>query len=119
MAQADVGAGRVYSFGFQNGYAYSRRTMPIVPPEYGKREMHPLVLLATTPIAAIVGECPSVPINPIKGVEIARFGKYLIIVNHRSGPVDLLEIGAERVIPQVPSARGWLAAHSAMYLKLR
>jgi hypothetical protein len=119
IAQADIGAGLVYSFGFQYGYAYSRSTMPVVPPEFSNREMHPLVLLAKTPVAAIVGECPSVPINPIKGVEIAQFGKHIIIVNHRAGPIDLHEIDVERAVPQVPSAPGWLAAHSATYLKLR
>jgi hypothetical protein len=119
IARTSIGDGRVYSFGFEYGYAYSRRTMPIVPPEYGKREMHPLVLLARTPIAAIVGECPSVPLQPIKGVEVARFGKHVILVNHRSGPVDIRRMDAARVVPQVPGAEGWLAAHSAAYLKVR
>ena len=118
IAQTDVGKGKIFSFGFQYGHSYSRRTMPIVPPQYGKREMHPVVLLKETPIASIVGASPQAPIAPIKGVEFARFGKILIIVNHRSSPVDITGIKASKIIPQVPSASGWLAAHSAMYLKL-
>jgi hypothetical protein len=49
IAQTDFGKGSVFSFGFQFGHAYSRRTMPYVPPQYGKREMHPVVLLKKRP----------------------------------------------------------------------
>jgi hypothetical protein len=31
----------------------------------------------------------SLPMAPVKGVEFARFGKHLVIVNHRSSPVDI------------------------------
>ncbi len=118
IAQTDVGRGRVVSFGFQYGYSYSRRTMPIVPPQYGKREIHPIVLLKETPIAAEVGISPSLPIAPVKGVEFARFGNQLVIVNHRSSPVDISGIPSKRAFSQVPSAPGWLAAHSTSYLEL-
>ena len=118
IAQTDIGAGRVFSFGFQYGYSYSRRTMPIVPPGYGRREMHPVILLKETPVAALAGPSPQAPMAPIKGVEFARFGKHLIIVNHRSSPVDISGIAARRALPQVPSAPGWLAAHLATCLEL-
>lgn len=118
LAETVLGAGRVLSFGFQYGYAYSRRTMPIVPANYGKREMHPVVLLGETPVAALIGTSPLAPLRPIKGVEFARFGLSLVVVNHRASPVDLSSIPARRAIPQVPSAPGWLAAHSGTYLEL-
>lgn len=118
MAQTNIGKGRVFSFGFQYGYSYSRRTMPIVPPQYGKREMHPVVLLKETPIAALAGKSPLLPMAPTKGVEFARFGGKLVVVNHRSSPLDISGIKAKRVIELVPSAPGWLAAHSAAYLEL-
>ncbi|MGH7953592.1 MAG: hypothetical protein ACREFE_16980, partial [Limisphaerales bacterium] len=118
IAQTEIGKGKVFSFGFEYGYSYSRRTMPIVPPQYGKREMHPIVLLKETPIAAIVGASPLLPIAPNKGIGIARFGHKLIIVNHRSSPFDISGIKAQKAIPQIPSARGWLAAHAAIYLEL-
>lgn len=114
IAQTNVGKGRVFSFGFQYGYSYSRRTMPIVPPQYGKREMHPVVLLRETPIATLIGASPLAPMPPIKGVEFARFGNKFIIVNHRASPVDISRIKAARVVAQVPSALGWLAAHSGV-----
>jgi hypothetical protein len=117
IAQTELGAGCVFSFGFQYGYSYSRRTMPIVPAQYGKREMHPIVLLKETPVAALAGLAPSRPMSPIKGVEFARFGKHLIIVNHRASPVDISSIIARRVISQVPSAPSWVAAHAAVYLE--
>ena len=118
IAQTRTGKGKVFSFGFQYGHSYSRRTMPIVPSNYGKREMHPVVLLETTPVAALVGTSPLAPIAPIKGVEFARFGNRLVIVNHRSSPVDISGITAQKEIPQVPSAPGWLAAHSATFLEI-
>jgi hypothetical protein len=117
IAETVVDKGRVFSFGFQYGYSYSRRTMPIVPPTYGRREIHPVVLLKETPVAALVGSSPSLPMPPIKGVEFARFGKALVIVNHRSSPVNISGIAAERVLTQIPSAPGWLAAYSAVFLE--
>jgi hypothetical protein len=118
IAETRIGAGRVLSFGFQYGHAYSRRTMPIVPPNYGRREMHPVVLLKETPVAALVGPSPLAPLPPLKGVEFARFGQKLVIVNHRASPVDISGIAARRALLQVPSAPGWLAAHAATCLEL-
>ena len=92
--------------------------MPIVPPNYGKREMHPVVLLKETPVAAIVGPSPRSPLPPTRGVEIARFGTCCVIVNHRASPIDISGISARRALPMVPSAPGWLAAHSAVFLEL-
>ena len=118
IAQTKLGKGSVYSFGFQYGYAYCRRTMPIVPPQYGKREMHPVVLLTKTPVEKLAGVSPLAPMKPIKDVEFARFGKNHVIVNHRSSPVDISGIRANQSIPQVHSAKGLLAAHSAVVIRL-
>jgi hypothetical protein len=118
IAQTDIGKGRVFSLGFQYGHSYSRRTMPIVPPNYGRCEMHPLVLLKETPVSVLIGPSAQISMTPIKGVEFGRFGKRLVIVNHRSSPVEIGGIKASKIIPQVPSAIGWLAAHSAVYLEL-
>jgi hypothetical protein len=118
FAQTKLGTGQVFSLGFQYGYSYSRRTMPIVPSAYGRREMHPLVLLKETPVAALVGSAPHLPISPIKGLEFARFGRHLVLVNHRSSPVDIRGIRAAAAVEQVPSAPGWLAAHAAVCLDL-
>jgi hypothetical protein len=118
IAQTNLGQGKVNSFGFQYGYAYCRRTMPIVPPQYGKREMHPIVLLPKTPVAKLAGVSPLAPMPPAKGVEFARFGSKLVIVNHRSSPVDIRMIKAKKSIPLVPTAKGWLAAHAAVYLEV-
>jgi len=119
IVRTDFGIGRVYSFGFQYGYSYSRSTMPIVPPNYGRREMHPIVLLKETPVAVLVGPSPHLPVVPIKGVEFARFGHRLVVVNHRASPVDLRGIKSHREIAQVPGATGWLAAHSAVLLEMK
>jgi len=117
ISRTKLGKGSVYSFGFEYGYAYSRRTMPIVPPQYGKREIHPIVLLSKTPVEELAGISPLAPLKPVKGVEFGRFGKSLVIVNHRSSPLDIRAIKAKKVLSQVPSARGWLAAHSAVFIQ--
>lgn len=117
IAQTEIGKGKVFSFGFQYGHAYCRRTMPVVPPRYGKREMHPVVLLKETPVTALAGFSPLAPIKPVKGVEFARFGNKLVVVNHRSSPIDISRTAAKRALPQTPSASGWLAAHSATCLE--
>ncbi len=118
LAQTDLGQGRIFSFGFQYGYSYSRRTMPIVPPRYGRREMHPVVLLQKTPVAALVGPSPKLPVTPMKGVEFARFEGRLVVVNHCSSPVDISGIKAAKTIPQYPLTEGKLAAHSAVYVEI-
>lgn len=118
IAEFAFGQGRVFSFGFQYGYSYARRTMPIVPPIYGRREMHPIVLLKETPIAKLVGSSPLLPIPPTKGVEFARFGDALVVVNHRASPIDISGVQATRALPQIPSATGWIAAHSAVFIEL-
>lgn len=117
IAETHLGDGRVFSFGFQYGYAYSRRTMPIVPPQYGRREMHPIVLLSETPVAAFVGGSPAAPLPPRRGMEFGRFGSCLVIVNHRASPLDISGLRSRHAIPQIPSAPGWLAAHSAVLLE--
>ncbi|HET9650152.1 MAG TPA: beta-galactosidase trimerization domain-containing protein, partial [Microlunatus sp.] len=99
ITATEVGDGAVYSFGFQYGYSYARQKMPIVPPHDGKREMHPIVLLRRTPVDTIIGTSPLAPIMPIKGVEYARFGEKVIIVNHRATPVDITGIGATADTP--------------------
>lgn len=113
IVQSDVGSGHVFSFGFQYGHSYSRSTMPIVPPKYGRREMHPIVLLNKTPIHELAGAAPGLPIPAARGVEFARFGERWIIVNHRSTPVDISATDAGKTRALLPSAPGWLAAHSA------
>jgi hypothetical protein len=91
--------------------------MQWVPAQYGKREMHPVVLLTKTPIEKLAGISPLAPMKPLKGVEFARFGKQLIIVNHRSSPIDISGIKAKKKLPIVPSVGGWLAAHSSVLVR--
>ena len=117
ILRSTFGRGRVLSIGFEYGYAYSRCTMPIVPPAYGRSEMHPVVLLERTPVDDEIGTSPSAPLSPVRGVEFARFGDRVVIVNHRASPVDLSGIQCSRRIDLVPSAPGLLAAHSAAYIE--
>jgi hypothetical protein len=117
IVQAAAGQGRVISFGFEYGHAYARQTMPVVPPRYGRREMHPLVLLKQTPVAALIGAAPQAAPAPCRGVECARFGSRLVIINHRASPIDISTIAARSAVHLVPTAPGWLAAHSAVFIE--
>jgi hypothetical protein len=69
-------------------------------------------------VASLVGVSPGIPLKPNKGVEFGRFGNQLIVVNHRSSPVDISSIRARNAMAQLPSAAGWLAAHSATCLEI-
>jgi len=80
--------------------------------------MHPVILLKEPPVAALAGISPLLPLPPTKGIECARFGKKMVVVNHRSSPLDIRGISAKNAIHLVASAPGWLAAHSATYLAL-
>lgn len=114
MALLSRGKGRVVSIGFEYGYAYSRLSMPIVPPKYGRREMHPVVLLTKTPIELLVGHAPLVPFKPVKGLEFARFGARWVVVNHRSSPIDLRAVVSSPSLLLGPGPAGWLPAHAAV-----
>ena len=118
ITQTNLGSGRILSFGFQYGYSYCRRTMPIVPPQYGRLEMHPIVLLRETPVAALIGSSDQLPIRPMRGVEFARFGKRMVIINHRASPVDISGIKFDQQIAQLPTAAGCVAGHAATCLTL-
>ncbi|GGS60532.1 hypothetical protein AB0E75_25665 [Streptomyces griseoviridis] len=119
ISQTSWGAGNVYSFGFQYGYSYCRESMPIVPPRYGKREMHPLVLLHRTPVGVLAGPAPTALLPPAKGVEVAVFGTRAVIVNHRSTPVDLGALDTRGAIAQDADFTRRLAPHSAVCVELK
>ncbi|MBV8782356.1 MAG: hypothetical protein JO353_13245, partial [Phycisphaerae bacterium] len=117
ILETKVGAGSVYSFGFQYGYAYSRRTMPMVPPSYGRKEMHPIVLLKKTPLGALIGAVPSAPVAVQNGVEVARFGDRIIIINHRSTPIRINSTKHRQILSMLDESADRISPHSAVYLE--
>jgi hypothetical protein len=42
--------------------------------------------------------------------------KKIVIVNHRSSPLDIRGLNARKTIHLISSAKGSVAAHSAVYL---
>ena len=118
IAHFTFGGGSVYSVGFEYGYAYTRASMPIVPARYGRQEMHPLPLLQKTPVSDIIGVSPHAILPPSKGVEVARFGRRVIVVNHRSSPIDISHLATARRLPLLPGSDDTLAGHSAVYLEI-
>lgn len=115
IARLPFEKGAVYSFGFEYGYAYARRTMPVVPSQYGRSEMHPIVLLEKTPLEVLFGRGRDCLVPPEKGLEQVRFGSRYILVNHRSTAVRVAVPSSER-LPLDPWAGEWLPGHSALYL---
>ena len=112
------GKGKVISMGFEYGHAYSRKSMPAVPPSYCKLEAHPIVLLKETPVGRLALERLKPRWPGRKGVEIAQFGDRLIVVNHRSEPVNLAEYQCQNPIFQIESTLVRLTGHSAVCLQL-
>jgi hypothetical protein len=113
-----VGNGHVYSFGFEYGYAYSRRSMPAVPPSYGRQEAHPVVLLPLTPVEAILRRHTAPAWKGAKGLQIAQFGDAVVCVNHRPDPVNIEQFNARDAIWQVAPNDGKLPANSAVFFRV-
>jgi hypothetical protein len=40
-----------------------------------------------------------------------------VIINHRASPIDISTIAARSAVHLVPTAPGWLAAHSAVLIE--
>lgn len=122
ILRTPCGDGSLVSFGFEYGYAYARRTMPSVPWGYGPREMHPVVLLRRTPVEDVIGVAPGAVLPHVRGVEVARFGRRAVVVNHRPEPISLAPAAATASWPMLGPERGempgWLAPHSATVLDL-
>lgn len=117
IGKTAFGNGHVYSFGFEYGYAYSRRTTPPVPHAYGRHEAHPVVLLKDPPAAQIARATAPAKWNGAKGIEAAWFGTNVVIVNHRSVPFSLNQFHYHNAVWQIPSEMNVLMPHSAVLLK--
>ena len=84
------GKGCVYSFGFMPGYQIAARTAPHVPLSQRNNALYPLTHMEHNPLREILlaHAEPDTPIA-MKDVECAAFEGGLIVVNHRSTPVEL------------------------------
>lgn len=110
------GKGCVYSFGFMPGYQAAARTAPHVPTSQRNRELYPLVMMRHDPVRDILlrHAAPDTPIA-LKDVEAAAFTHGLVVINHRSTPVNLPLNGTW--YSQQPMSGGILPAHSAAWIK--
>lgn len=106
------GKGRVYSFGFMPGYQIAARTAPHVPISQKNNALYPLAFMEHNPLKEILLSCaaPDVPFA-MKDVEWAVFEHGMIVINHRSTPVRVPEIG--RTVSQQPMVNNLLMGHSA------
>lgn len=99
VAATPMGRGAIYSFGFDPGYAYVKRRPSGVPGKYAGAEMYALPLLepARGPVAAVLRKHCEPAWTGVRGVEYARFGEAVVVVNHNAYPCRLpgwLDAGA-------------------------
>lgn len=110
------GKGCVYSFGFMPGYQVAARTAPHVPPSQRNNALYPLTHMERNPLRDILlaHVSPDTPIA-MKDVEAAAFEHGLIVINHRSTPVQLCVKGEWTA--QQPASGSILPAHSAVFIQ--
>ena len=106
------GKGCVYSFGFMPGYQIAARTAPHVPSSQKNNALYPLAFMKHHPLKEILLSCtaPDVPFG-MKDVEWAAFEHGMVVINHRSTPIQVLNIG--NTVSQQPIVNHLLMGHSA------
>lgn len=116
ISRRALGRGWVYSFGFMPGYQIAARTAPHVPPSQRNSALYPFTHMARNPLREILlrHAAPDVPFA-MKDIETAAFEHGLIVVNHRSTPVQLPASGG--LHGQQPLSGGLLPAHSAVFIQ--
>jgi len=118
IAVHDYGKGKIYSFGFNVGFAYTKQRISPVPLKHGIQAMYPYILLNTTPVEDILNERRKPRFKNIKGVEIGDFGDRVIVVNHNPYEYSLDKFSSKRIYWQVDVDRVILMPHSAAMIIL-
>lgn len=115
ISRSTFGKGCVYSFGFMPGYQYAARTAPHVPPTQRNNALYPLTHMEHNPLRDVLlaHAAPDTSIA-LKDVECAAFEHGLIVINHRSTPVELPVEGD--IIAQRAVCGKLLPAHSAAFI---
>ncbi|MDD6143931.1 MAG: beta-galactosidase [bacterium] len=92
ISRTAFGKGCVYSFGFMPGYQYAARTAPHVPLSQRNNALYPFTHMRHNPLKKLLisHAQPDTPIA-MKDVECAAFEGGLVVVNHRSTPVTVME----------------------------
>lgn len=92
VSRSAFGNGCVYSFGFMPGYQYAARTAPHVPLSQRNNALYPFTHMRRNPLKEILLRHvqPDAPVA-MKDVECAAFEGGLVVVNHRSTAVTVME----------------------------
>lgn len=112
------GKGRVYSFGFAYGYSYCAKIAPHVPLSQKNNELYPIPMMKRNIAEDILTECGAER-NEIYGrnIETAVFDNCMIIVNHRSQPVEI-ETDGEKLFQYNVNGHT-LMPRSAVYVQIK
>jgi len=122
IGKRDYGQGLIYSFGFNVGYAYTKKTLPRV--ESGTQDHYPLPLLKESLIHNLlsVHKSPRFGRNfYMKGIEVSDFRDSLVIINHTSIPFRLDQLKIVDIIHQDGrnKMKRLLLPHAAAYISLK
>jgi hypothetical protein len=117
VACTEVGDGKIYSFGVQIGSAYAAKNIPHVPYDQNNKEMYPILQAKTNLLKDILVQYIE-PASGIieRGIEIGVFENGKVIVNHRSTPYVVQEVGVNMVF-QYPNDAKVLLPHSAVWVQ--
>lgn len=119
IGKKEYGKGKVYSFGFHLGDAYTRPTMKRV--DKGVKDSYPIYLLKNNPVYSILKEYKEPKYLrglSHRGIEIGDFGDILVLVNHSTTPWKIILSSFKEMIFQYPSHKKFLQPHSGVLVIL-
>jgi hypothetical protein len=117
IGQTRAGKGRVLSVGFPYGYAYASKTRP-VPFGYNREETVSVQLLEDQPVVSELRALRPERWHGGRGMEAGWFDQSVVIVNHRTMPVDLSSLLADgsEADWQIPAGPFQLIPHAAVHV---
>lgn len=116
LARTAMGQGQVYSLGFMYGYSMAAKTAPHVPLSQRNNALYPVTHLKRDPVREALSNliAPKAPVVG-KGIESARFGNDVIIVNHTPHPV-YIPPSLGKMDFQYETGSHMLMGHSAVFV---
>ncbi len=84
IVRQTIGNGNLISFGFDYGLSYINKVAPHVPREEKNNELYPVSMLKTNILKAILETALNKELQYRKDIEIAKFEKGAVVINHTS-----------------------------------
>lgn len=110
-----LGSGRIYSFGFDYGYAYSCNIHLPSPAKYGKENHYPMTLLEKTPVEKIMSDEFNF-LNRHRNIEKIVFENGVLVINHSSYPYKLQINESPEILSNTVIANNILSGHNSVFI---